>query len=269
MKITVTINRNWDSRLEQVSRHLPVTAHAAVVDWQFAPWPIDGGIPEAMARVFGRILTDAGQLAFRWDDEPLPGSENDTRRILPRYRSVLHRLADKLRTTASMEIFIIEKIRTGIRLYDYCYDRRYRKILQSKGGVTGCEGANTQGALAPRGPVRRVFDRLTQMRPVDVIVTRSAAVAANLFEYHWEMQGQKVLILDPSAELDETALAELSVRLDWRDFRFAPSVRALIAPTTDGCGALIAAASEEMLASLVSAVEARLESEVNAAALCD
>jgi hypothetical protein len=47
MKITVTINRNWDSRLEEVSRHLPVTAHAAVVDWQFAPWPIDGGIPEA------------------------------------------------------------------------------------------------------------------------------------------------------------------------------------------------------------------------------
>lgn len=156
-------------------------------------------------------------------------------------------------------------IRIGIILYDFCYDRLYRKFFKSAGLV---ENADARLALQ-RGAVRRFLDCLTQAWPVDVIVTRSAAVAANLFEYHWEMQSQRVLILDPSADLDETALAELSVRRDWQDFRFAPSVRALIAPTMDGDGALIAAASEEMLASLISAVETRFESEVNAAVDCD
>jgi hypothetical protein len=103
-----------------------------------------------------------------------------------------------------------------------------------------------------RDPIRRAVDWVTTSWPADLVVTHSAATAAQLFEHEWDTQGQAALVIEPQARDVEPAFEWLRSARDWRNFDPAPPVTALIAPIVDGDGALLAARSKEHIDMIVA-----------------
>ncbi len=105
-----------------------------------------------------------------------------------------------------------------------------------------------------RGLFQRVAEHVTNRWPVGVVVTRSAAVAAMMFDYDWELQGQAALLFAAGAELPPASRSDLATRREWADFEFRWPVSGLLVPVVDGCGVLMAMASGQEAASMQAAL---------------
>lgn len=105
----------------------------------------------------------------------------------------------------------------------------------------------------PKGnPLGRLVERVRNTWPSPVVTSRSVEVVLELLDRGWEMQYQALLVLDAAQPGNRNeAVRALSVLRDWREFRFAEPVRALVAPGVDGDFILVAAASEERLGGLL------------------
>jgi len=105
-------------------------------------------------------------------------------------------------------------------------------------------------------PHRSLFERgsdwLTTSWPTDLVVTRSIAAAAQLFEHDWEIQGQTALVIDPHGGAAESAIAALQTRRDWRSFDMAAPVVALMAPAVDGDGVQLTTRLPEQMEEIIS-----------------
>jgi hypothetical protein len=99
--------------------------------------------------------------------------------------------------------------------------------------------------------IQRAADWLNASWPAELVVTRSAAAAAQLFEHDWEMQGQAALVLDPCGGEAQSALAALRTRRDWQSFELISPAIALITPIVDGDGALLTTRLPEVTEDIV------------------
>jgi hypothetical protein len=179
VRLTVVMRRQWDEVLWRTAESTPAGSRSLLLEWRAEPEPVDSGAPREVAEVLARVMTEMGEVAFRWSGEAV--WPEGAARVLPApERNLLARAADWLRTSW----------------------------------------------------------------PADVVVTRSAAAAAHLFEHEWELQGQVALALDPDAGSPAAALEALRERRDWRSFVLAPPVVALLAPAVDGDGALLSVGSQ-------------------------
>lgn len=102
-----------------------------------------------------------------------------------------------------------------------------------------------------RSAARQLVERLSHCWPSAVVVTRSAAAAACLFDQDWDMQGQAALLIAVTGPRD-SLLADLATRRDWSSFDFPPPALALLAPAVDGYGALLATAGQPLLDQLLA-----------------
>ncbi len=128
-----------------------------------------------------------------------------------------------------------------------------------QGGASWPSDEATLIRAEPRGVARKLVDRLLHNWPADVVLTRSAAVAANFFEFDWESQGQAGFLIATDANFDNDLRVDLAMRRDWTLFELRSPCRALVVPSVDGDGAMLAAVSDDALEQLISEMKTAFE----------
>jgi hypothetical protein len=100
--------------------------------------------------------------------------------------------------------------------------------------------------------LRRMIRPLTGEWVGDLVLTRSPAIAAELFDQGWAMQFQLLLVLDPAGDAGfADAFTALRQVRRWGEYDLKWPALALIAPGIDGDFALLAADSEQHLSGML------------------
>ena len=111
---------------------------------------------------------------------------------------------------------------------------------------------NVQFVPARYNLLRRMIRPLTGEWGGDLVLSRSPAIASELFDQGWAMQFQLLLVLDPAGEAGfADAFTALRQVRHWDEYDLKWPALALVAPGVDGDFALLAADSAQHLSGIL------------------
>ena len=128
MVLTVEMRRRWDQNLLQTAETVPNGSHSRLLLWSAEPAPIDSGAPRDIAKAIARVLTDLGEVAFRWSGDPAwPPDEAQV--IAAPERNRLARARDWLTTSWPTDIVVTRSISATLQLFEHEWEMQGQVAL--------------------------------------------------------------------------------------------------------------------------------------------